>query len=52
MIKKIKKTVSQTYVAEDLNGEELVGTFSEKEMQKTNQTKFTVVKGKKAINYI
>ena len=35
-INKIKKTVPWTYVISDLNGEEIVGTFYEKELQKTN----------------
>ena len=33
---KIKNTVPQTYVINDLNGEEIKGTFYEKELQKTN----------------
>ena len=36
MIKNLKNTVPLTYVIEDLNGEEIVGTFYEKELQKTN----------------
>ena len=31
MIKKIKNTVPWTYVIDDLNGEEIAGTFYEKE---------------------
>ena len=34
LIKKTKNTVSWTYVTSDLNGEEIVGTFYEKELQK------------------
>ena len=37
VISKIKNTVLCTYVISDLNGEEITGTFYEKEMQKTNQ---------------
>ena len=37
---KIKKTVPGTYVINDLNGEEITGTFYEKELQKTNQKEF------------
>ena len=37
VIKKVKNTVSWTYVINDLNGEEIIGTFYEKELQKTNQ---------------
>ena len=35
-LKKIKNSVSWTYVICDLNGEEIVGSFYEKELQKTN----------------
>ena len=34
---KIKNTVPWTYVVNDLNGEEITGTFYEKELQKTNK---------------
>ena len=37
VIKKIKNTVPWTYVISDLNGEEILGSFYEKELQKTNQ---------------
>ena len=37
MIKKVKTTLPWAYVICDLNGEEIVGTFYEKELQKTNQ---------------
>ena len=37
IISKIKHTVSWTYVINDLNGEGTIGTFYEKELQKTNQ---------------
>ena len=33
-----------TYVISHLNGQKLVGTFYEKEFQKTNQTEFRVEK--------
>ena len=45
--KKVKKTVSQTYVINDLNGEEITGTFYEKELQKTNQQQFRIKKSNK-----
>ena len=32
VIKKVKNTVSWTYLINDLNGEEIIGTFSEKEL--------------------
>ena len=37
VIKKIKNTVPWTYVINDLNDEEIIGTLYEKELQKTNQ---------------
>ena len=37
MIKKVKKTVPWAYVINELKGEEIVGTFYETELQKTNQ---------------
>ena len=39
MIKKVKKTVPWTYMINDCNGEEIVGTFYEKELQMTYKTK-------------
>ena len=42
VIKKIKNTVPWTYVINDLNGEEIIGAFSEKELQKTNQEEFRI----------
>ena len=44
VIKKVKNTVPWTYVINDLNGEEIIGTFYEKEWQKTNQEKFSIEK--------
>ena len=44
VISKIKKTVPQTYVINDFNGEEIIGTFYEKELQKTNQKEFRIEK--------
>ena len=40
----IKNTVPWKYVINDLNGEEIIGTFYEKELQKTNQQKFRIEK--------
>ena len=40
----IKNTVPWTYVINDLNGEEITGTFYEKELQKTNQEEFRIEK--------
>ena len=44
VIKKVKNTVPWTYVINDLNGEEIIGTFYEKELQKTNQKEFRTEK--------
>ena len=44
IIKKIKNTVPWTYVINDLNGEEIIGTFYEKELQKTSQEEFRIEK--------
>ena len=43
-LKKVKNTVPWTYVINDLNGEEIIGTFYEKELQRTSQTKFRIEK--------
>ena len=37
VIKKVRNTVPWTYAINDLNDEEIIGTFYEKELQKTNQ---------------
>ena len=37
------------YVSSDLNGEEIVGMFYKKELQKTNQNEFRI---EKVINYM
>ena len=44
VVRNIKNTVSWTYVIGDLNGEEIVGSFYEKELQKTNQKEFRIEK--------
>ena len=44
VLKKVKSTVPWTYVISDLNGEEIVGTFCEKELRKTNQEEFRIEK--------
>ena len=44
MIEKLKNTVPWTNFISDLNGEEIVEIFFEKEFQKTNQTDFRVEK--------
>ena len=44
VIKKVKNKVPWTYIINDLNGEEIIGTFYEKELQKTNQQEFRIEK--------
>ena len=44
VIKKVKNTVPWTYVINDLNGEEIIKIFYEKELQKTNQEEFRIEK--------
>ena len=44
VVNKIKNTVPWTYVINDLNGEEIIETFYEKESQKTNKKKFRIEK--------
>ena len=44
VIKKDKHTVPLTYIINDLNGEEIIGTFFEKELQKINQKEFRIEK--------
>ena len=44
VIKKIKTTVPWTYVIDDLNGEEITGTFYEKELLKIDQQEFRIEK--------
>ena len=41
---KIKNTVPWTYVINDLNSEEIIGTFYENELQKTDQKEFRIGK--------
>ena len=44
VVDKIKNTVLWTYAINDLNGEEITGTFYENEFQKTNQKVFRIEK--------
>ena len=44
VIKEIKNTVPRTCFINDLNSEEIIGTFYEKELQKTNQQEFRIEK--------
>ena len=54
MIKKVKNTVPWTDVISDLNGEQIVGLFYEKELQKTNQksSELKMLSREKVINYM
>ena len=42
MIKVDKNSVPWTYVISDLKGEKIIGTFYEKELQKTDQQEFRI----------
>ena len=44
VVYKIKNTVPWTHVINDLNGEEITGTFYEKELQKIYQQEFRIEK--------
>ena len=44
MITKVKSTVPWTFIINDLNGEEIIGTFYGKELQKTNKKEFRTEK--------
>ena len=44
IIKTIKNTVPWTYVINDLNGEKIIGTFYENELQGTSQKEFRIEK--------
>ena len=44
VIKEVKNIVPWTDVINDINGEEIIGIFYEKELQETNQEEFRIVK--------
>ena len=44
VVNKIKNTVPWTYAIRDLNGEEITGSFYEKELKKTSQKEFRIEK--------
>ena len=44
MIKEVKNTVPWTYVINNLSGKEIVGTFYQNELQKTNQEELRIEK--------
>ena len=44
MVNKTKNTVPWTYVINDLDGEEITGTFYVKKLQKANQKEFRIEK--------
>ena len=43
-VNKVQNTVTWTYLINDLNGEEIKGSFYEKELQKTDQKEFRIEK--------
>ena len=43
LIKLKNMVLRYTYIINDLNGEEIVGTFYENELQKTNQKEFRII---------
>ena len=47
IIRIVKNTLPWTYVINDLNGDEIIGRFYEKELQKTNQKEFRIEGQKK-----
>ena len=44
VVSKIKNTVPWTYIINDVKGEEIIGTFYENQLQKTNQQEFRIEK--------
>ena len=44
VIEKVKNSVPWTYVINDLNGAEIIGTFYQEELQKANQEEFRIEK--------
>ena len=44
VVNEVKNTVPWTNVINDLNSEEVIGSFYEKELQKTNQQEFKIEK--------
>ena len=44
VVNKIKNTVPWTYEINDLNGEKIIGSFYEKQLQKTSQEEFRIEK--------
>ena len=44
VVNKVQNTVPWTYLINDLNGEEIKGSFYEKELQKTDQKEFRIEK--------
>ena len=54
VIKKVKNTVSWTYLISDLNGGKIIETFYEKELQKAKQEEFWIEKElrEKEISYM
>ena len=49
VVSKIRNTVQWTYIINDLNGEEIIGTLYEKELQTTSKKEFRI---EKVINFM
>ena len=47
VVKKVKNTVPWSYVINDLHGDEIIGTFYESKLQKTNQQELRIEKAMK-----
>ena len=54
MIQEVKNTVPWTHAVNDFNGNEIIGTFYEKQLRKTNQKEFRIEKviKRKETNYM
>ena len=52
LIKKVKNTLPRRYDISDLNGQEIVGTFYDNKLQKTNQKELKKQSREKVINYM
>ena len=54
VIQEVKNTVPWTHAVNDFNGKEIIGTFYEKPLRKTNQKEFRIEKviKRKETNYI
>ena len=44
VVKRVRNTVPWSYLIADLNGKEILGSFNEKELEKTDQKEFRIEK--------